>query len=206
MSPNLFANFTGILADAASQTTSGDGLYLPVQASTYASEIDHAFNFILVVCTFFFALIVGIATYFVIIYRRKPGVAPEPSPSHHTLLEVTWTILPSLILVYMFFIGIEGFTSIYNTNPDGEIDVTVKASKWKWEFKHGDHEEVYDVEGKLHCYVGQKVRLTLQSEDFLHSLYIPAFRLKMDVVPGQYRKTWFQATRAGEYDIYCAEY
>jgi len=175
--------------------------WFPPQVSTLAGEIDWLFNFIMWICVFFLVLTMGLMVAFVWTYRRRPGVEAEKTATHHTSLELTWTILPSILLVVIFYFGVNGFIEQYNP-PRNARQVQVTGQKWKWLFQYPNGL----IDGDLHVPVDEAVDLTLRSEDVLHSLFIPAFRTKMDVVPGRYRHMWFKATEVGTYQIFCAEY
>ena len=179
----------------------GNAFWLPPQSSTIAPTVDWIFNFILGVSAFFFVLIVVLMAVFVIRYRRRPGVVQKPAPSHNTTLEIIWTVIPLLIVVFMFY---EGFTTYMDirTPPRLAYDVRVTAQKWNWSFEYPNGW----VDNNLHVPAGQPVRLTLSSKDVIHSLFIPDFRVKMDVVPGRYNTTWFEAPQPGNHGLYCAAY
>lgn len=179
----------------------GGNFWLPPESSTYAGGVDWLFYFVLYVSTFFFVLIVALMIFFVIRYRRRPGAEQKFAPSHSTALEVTWSVIPLGIVIFIFYHGFTHFMDM-RTPPANAYDIEVVARQWSWEFKYPNG--YFDV--NLHVPVDRPVRLTLRSEDVIHSLYIPAFRQKMDAVPGRYTTTWFQATRVGTYDLYCAEY
>ncbi len=175
---------------------------MPEQASTLAPEIDFVFNVITWISIFFFVLIVALLVIFVLKYRRTNGRRPEESPTHHTALELTWTIIPLILVIVIFYYGMQGYI-IASTPPVGAYEVNVTAQKWSWRFEHrnGARETA-----ELVVPANRPVRLIMTSQDVLHSLFIPAFRVKQDVVPGRFTQVWFTATRPGEYDLFCAEY
>jgi len=178
------------------------GLWMPVQAAEGAADIDFAFYFILAICTFFFFLIVGLGILFVIKYRKRDGYVPKPSPHHSLKLEITWSVIPIFLCVFMFWFGFSGY--MYGrTMPEDAENVNVIGQKWSWNFEHPGG--VF-VPNELHVKVGEPVQLTMRSKDVLHSLFIPAFRVKLDVVPGRYSKVWFTPTKVGEYQLFCTEY
>jgi len=180
---------------------SGGSFWLPSPSSTMASAVDNVFYFILWVSAFFFALIVVLMVAFVILYHRRPGVEPGASPSHNTLLEVAWTVVPLGIVIVIFYLGFVGYLDL-RTAPREAYEIQVIGQKWKWIFKYPNGH----VDENLHVPVNEPVRLVMTSEDVIHSLFIPAFRVKMDLVPGRYTRTWFNAVEPGEHDLYCAEY
>jgi cytochrome c oxidase subunit 2 len=177
------------------------GFWLPEQASDAASGVDNLFSFIFWISLFFFALIVILMLVFVVRYRRREGVEPEPSPSHNTALEVTWTVIPLLLVMVIFAWGFKVYIDM-RTPPANSYEVQVTGQKWKWLFTY----PTGHVDEELHVPVDQPVRLVMTSEDVIHSFYVPAFRIKQDVVPGRYSKVWFRATKVGTYQIFCAEY
>jgi len=175
--------------------------WMPPQVSTVAQGVDWLFHFILAISVFFFLLIVAVMVVFIIRYRRRGGRAAEPSPSHNMALEVTWTVIPLLLVVAIFGFGFKGYLDM-STPPANAYEILVDAQKWNWSFTYPNGY----VDADLHVPVDRPVRLVLSSQDVIHSLYIPSFRIKMDVVPGRYSKAWFEATQPGEYDLFCAEY
>jgi cytochrome c oxidase subunit 2 len=189
-------------ADLPSVAPRPGSFWLPTQASTGAAQTDLVFYFIYWVSVFFFILIVALMVYFVIRYRRRrEGELPANQVTHNTTLEITWSAIPLVLVVIMFYLGFRGFIDLARP-PRDSLDIRVEASKWAWWFNypngHGDNE--------LHVPVDQPVRLTLESRDVIHSLYIPAFRIKKDAVPGRYNSVWFEAKAPGDYLLLCAEY
>ncbi|RMF71968.1 MAG: cytochrome c oxidase subunit II [Planctomycetota bacterium] len=175
---------------------------MPEQGSRFAGEVDWVFYFIFWVSAAFFVLIAGLMFAFMILYRRRhPGQEATSKVSHNTPLEVTWSVIPGVILVFMFWWGFRGFMDM-RTPPDNSYQINVKAVKWVWSFEYPGG----IVHDELHCEVGQPVILRMQSDDVIHSCYIPAFRVKRDVVPGRISFLWFQATQPGTYPLFCAEY
>jgi len=175
--------------------------WMPPQASTFAPDVDGLFYFIFWVSAFFFVLILSLMIVFVVRYRRRAGVDPQPSPSHNTALEITWTAIPVVVVVAIFSVGFRSFMRMA-VAPGNVYEIQVAGQRWKWLFTYPNGY----VDENLHVPANRPVRLVLRSEDVIHSLFIPAFRLKKDVVPGRDNKAWFQATRPGEYPLSCAEY
>ena len=167
----------------------GGSLFFPQRASAEAAVVDEIFYFILIVSVIFFALIVGLMLVFLWKYRRREGEGPQASPSHSTSLEMLWTIIPTILVAVMFVWGFRGYMEMRQA-PDDSYEVQVLAKKWAWSFVYPNGH----IEPDLHVPVDRPIRLVMTSDNVIHSLYIPAFRLKMDVVPGRYTKTWFQAT------------
>ena len=175
--------------------------WMPQRASTVAGGVDWLFNLILVISAFFFSLIVVLMLVFVIRYRRRPGIEQKTAPNHSTPLELTWTLIPVGIVVYLFYAAFTTFMDM-KTPPRNAYDVRVVARQWSWLFQYPNGVET----NELHVPVERPVLLTMSSLDVIHGLYIPAFRVKMDIVPGRYTQTWFQAVNPGEYDLYCSQY
>ena len=187
--------FPSLLAQA-------DGsLFMPPQASTIAPEVDWLFNFVLYISCFFFALIVIVMVLFIVRYLRRPGREAEQTATHNLALELTWSIIPLAIVIVIFWLGFKTFISMA-TPPDDAYEVLVTGQKWSWLFQYPNGY----VDSDLHVPVDAPILLTMTSEDVIHSFFIPAFRVKRDVVPGRYNKAWFEATQPGEYTIFCAEY
>ncbi len=176
-------------------------IWFPAPGSTVASDVDRLFYFILLISTVLFAIVLGMMVTFVVRYRRRGVAAAEPSAHHNTALEIFWSVIPSGIVAVIFFWG---FTAYMNMRqpPDDAYEIQVVARKWSWSFTYPNGH----VDTELHVPVDRPVRLVMGSDDVIHSLYVPAFRVKMDVVPGRYTTTWFEATKPGEFKLFCAEY
>jgi cytochrome c oxidase subunit II len=175
--------------------------WLPMEGSTAAPTVDRLFYFILAVATVFFLLVVFLMTLFVLRYRRPKGALPEGRTVHNTPLELTWTAIPLILVIVIFFLGFKGYMDI-NTAPQNAYEILVTGQKWSWQFTYPDGY----VDSELHVPLDRPVLLTLTSVDVIHGFYIPAFRIKKDVVPGRYNKVWFRATVPGEYVLTCTQY
>ncbi len=173
----------------------------PASSSTTSGQVDSLFYFILLVCACFFAIILGVMVLFVIKYYARSGAHVQPSLSHNNALEVAWTVLPGIVVGLIFFWGFLGYLDLRQP-PDNSYEIQVTAKKWSWSFTYPNGH----VDNHLHVPVDRPIRLVMSSDDVIHSLYIPAFRLKMDVIPGRYTSTWFQAPKPGEHTLFCAEY
>lgn len=179
--------------------------FFPVQASDFASQVDFLYWAILWISTFFFVIIVGLMVYFVIKYRRRPGHEKAlPSSSHNTPLEIAWSVLPGIILVWMFVTGAKGFFEM-RVPPESAEDVWVTAQQYQWTFTYPNGDMTPNIDG-LHLVANRPVKFTMESRDVLHSFFIPAFRQKQDVVPGRYTYVWVNPTKPGVYRLYCTEY
>lgn len=177
------------------------GVWLPKQASSVASSVDFLFDVITWISIFFFLLITGVLVLFVAKYRQRPGHTAEVTATHNQPLEITWTVIPLLIVIWIFW---EGFTRYMDmaTSPQNAYEIQVLGQKWNWSFTYPNGY----VDPNLHVAQGTDVRLVMTSQDVIHSLYVPAFRIKKDVVPGRYTKVWFNSEYPGEYDLFCTEY
>jgi len=185
----------------APEPASGGSFWLPAPDSTVAANVDSLFHLVMGISLFFFILILGVMVWFVVQYRRRPGVEPQPSAHHNTALELTWSILPSFLIVAIFYQGFTGYIDM-RTPPDAGMEIKVDAKKWSWLFTYSNGWG----EPELHVPKDTPITLVMSSADVIHSLFVPAFRVKQDIVPGRYTKMWFNATRAGEYTLFCTEY
>jgi len=162
--------------------------------------VDNVFLYILIICVFLLGLITFLMVYFVIRYRREKH--PKPADIEgSTWLEITWTIIPTLIVLSMFYYGLTGFEFLKKV-PPGAMVVKVIARQWSWLFQYENG--IQDTE--LRVPVGKPVKLLLTSQDVIHGFYAPAFRIKQDVVPGMTNYLWFQPTEVGTFDVMCSQY
>ena len=173
----------------------------PVRASTTAGSVDALFIFLLtlsgVMCVGIFTMI----AVFAIRYRRGAGNRAEPIEGSNAL-ELTWTFIPFGIFLFIFTWA----TYIYfqeRTPPRDSTEVYTVAKQWMWKFQHIEGQREIN---ELHVPVGRDVRIIMTSQDVIHSFYVPAFRIKQDVLPGRYTTAWFRATKPGTYHLFCAEY
>ena len=180
--------------------------WMPEQGSSVAGGVDWLFSFVLWLSAFFFALVTTLLVVFVLRYRHRPGVARSTVGGHNTALELTWTIIPTILVGIIFYYGFRGYMEMA-VEPPNAYEITASGTMWTWSFIYPNGH----VDSELHVPAGVPVRMVLTSGDVIHSLYIPAFRLKKDAVPGRYNRMWFQAIKKDpiqpdEYDVYCAEY
>src|SRR5262249_47293173 len=145
---------------------------------------------------------VVLMVYFVFRFRRKPGESMRggPVPTHHTALELTWTIVPFILVSVIFYLGFAGFMDL-TTAPQNSYEIQVSAQRWKWTFIYPSGSAAEDP----HPPADVPVKLTMTSSDVIHGFFVPDFRIKHDVVPGRYNMVWFKA-KAGTYDIMCTQY
>jgi cytochrome c oxidase subunit II len=174
----------------------------PVQASDFAGEVD-ALYFVLWGLTILFTLIVAaMVTVFCLRYRKGTKVDRSNPPSHNGALELAWSVIPLFLALIVFVWGARLYADAYKV-PDNAIQAYVIGKQWMWHIQHPNGRR---ENNELHVPVGRAVKLTMISQDVIHSFFIPAFRLKRDVLPGTYTNMWFRATRPGKYHLFCAEY
>jgi len=162
--------------------------------------VDRVFLYILVVTVFLLSLITFLMVYFVIRYQKRRN--PQPVDIHENIwLEIVWTIVPTLLVLTMFFYGLTGFNFLKRA-PEGAMKVKVIARQWSWLFEYENGMR----SAELRVPIGKPVNLSLTSEDVIHGFYAPAFRIKQDVVPGMVNHLWFQPTQVGSFDVLCTQY
>lgn len=174
----------------------------PSQASTQAIAVDTMFAFMLGLAGVFLLLVVVPLVYFVVKYRRRDDGDVPPQIKGNTKLEVLWTVVPVILSLGVFTWGANVFLTQVQPPPAAE-QIYVVGKQWVWKFQHASGRQEI---GELHVPVGQPVRLTMVSQDVIHSFFVPDFRIKQDVLPGRYTTLWFEATRAGDFGAFCAEY
>ena len=174
----------------------------PDSAAIGVGAIDANYFFILAVSAFFGIGISLAILYFAIRYKRKSD-DEIPRPIHGSIaLELSWTVVPLLLCMAMFAWGSVVFFRNYQP-PSNAMEMFVVGKQWMWKVQHPNG--VREI-NEMHVPINRAVKLTMTTEDVLHSYYIPAFRIKKDVVPGQYSTMWFEANKVGKYHLFCAEY
>jgi cytochrome c oxidase subunit 2 len=174
----------------------------PDQASTVASRVDALYIFLVALSAFFSLLIFTAVIVFAVRYRRRSEAEQPPAILGSVALELAWSLIPLAITGVIFVWSVDLFFSI-NRVPPQAMEVYVVGKRWMWKAQHLTGQREIN---ELHVPVGVPVRLTLTSEDVIHSFFVPAFRVKKDVLPGRYTTLWFEATRPGTYHLFCAEY
>lgn len=169
--------------------------------SNFTKDVDLAFAVIFGISLFFLVGITFMMVLFVVKYRKKRHPVAEQI-KENTKLEITWTVIPTVLVLVMFFVGWLGYSPMRKV-PSGALQVKVTGRMWSWTFDYPNGKFSSNV---LVVPLNKPVRLDLYSPDVLHSFYVPAFRIKEDVVPGKDNYMWFKAEKVGDYDIYCAEY
>ncbi|RMD89028.1 MAG: cytochrome c oxidase subunit II [Calditrichaeota bacterium] len=177
--------------------------FFPERASNFAGQIDLLF-WVLVALSVFFALLIFVMVFiFAVGYRRKSAdEIPKQIPGMLTL-ELAWSIIPLGLALFVFGWGAKVFFDIFTPPAHDALEIFVVGKQWMWHLQHPNGKREIN---ELHLPVGQPIKLTMASEDVIHSFFIPAFRVKMDVVPGRYTSLWFTPTKVGEYHLFCAEY
>jgi cytochrome c oxidase subunit II len=174
----------------------------PDQASTVAGPVDALF-YTLVGLSLLFALPIALLiVYFAVKYRRGSRASRAGQTGTSVKLELAWMIIPAFLSLGIFGWAANVYFDMARP-PAGAIDIYVVGKQWMWKFQHPEGQREIN---ELHVPVGHPVKLLMASEDVIHSFYVPAFRIKQDVLPGRYTTIWFQATAAGEYHLFCAEY
>lgn len=188
----------------------GVRLWFPENVSTYGAQIDRLFFIILWVTGAMFALVEGALLWFLIRYRHRDG-KPATYIHGNRLVEIIWTVIPALIVIYLAFSSQQAWSQIHGEPPPHQLEVEVKAEQFAWNIRYpgpdGRFDTADDVEtiNQLHIPVGQVVLVHLKSKDVIHSFFLPEFRLKNDTVPGITGRVWLEATRPGQFEIVCAE-
>lgn len=174
----------------------------PEQASSIAGRVDALYAFLVLVAGFFTLLIAALILTFAIRYRRQARVARSGANVLPLWLEIAWSVIPLGLTMIMFVWGAWLYVDLHQPPPHAD-EIQVVAKQWMWKLQHaGGKREI----NELHLPLGRAVRMTMISEDVIHSFYVPDFRVKQDVLPGRYTTLWFEPTRIGTYHLFCAEY
>jgi cytochrome c oxidase subunit 2 len=190
-----------VLVNAPIEDLNGGNFWMPKAVNITADDSDMMYYAVLGLSIFFFVAIAGAIVYFVIKYRHRPGHKSEPSSAHNDALEITWTVIPTIICVFLFYYGWQTYVRLV-TPPTKAVEVNVLAWRWNWQFTHANGVQDSD----LHVPVNTPVRLVMTSKDVLHAFYAPVMRVKQDIIPRRYTYAWFLPTKPGTYRLTCAEY
>jgi cytochrome c oxidase subunit 2 len=174
----------------------------PTQASTLAPEVDNLYLGVIAITALFAIIVVVCVIYFAIKYRDHTGDKVGAPITGSVPLELGWSLIPFFVSIGIFVWASVVFFHIVRA-PDQTLEIYSTGKRWMWRFQHIDGQREIN---ELHVPVGRPVRVVFTSEDVLHDLFIPAFRVKADAVPGRYSAIWFEATKVGEYHLFCAEY
>lgn len=176
--------------------------FFPPEASTFAREIDILYLTTWVLTIFFTTLVVILLSVLAYVYRRN-SKADRTHPVHmHHGLELAWSIIPMILGLMIFAWGAKLYADAYKV-PDNAEEIFVVGKQWMWHIQHANGIRENNT---LTVPTGRPFKLTCISQDVIHSFFIPAFRVKRDVLPGHYTSTWFEATQPGDYHLFCAEY
>ena len=174
----------------------------PDQASTIAPKVDALFFYLCAITVFFTFLIFVLILFFAIKYRRKSETERPPEIHPSKILEIIWIVIPLMICVVMFVWGAIIFVN-NSRPPSNAMEINVVGKQWMWKIQHEDGQREIN---ELHVPIGRPVKLIMTSQDVIHDFFIPAFRVKMDVIPGRYTTEWFEATKPGEYHLFCSQF
>lgn len=174
----------------------------PEQASTFAWQVDALYFYLIAISAFFTIGIVAAIIFFVLKYREKEKYATGAEIHGSIGLETAWSIIPFVISMTIFLGGALVYYNQYRP-PADTMEIYVVGKQWMWKLQHTTGQREIN---ELHIPVGRKIKLTMTTEDVLHDFFVPAFRTKMDVIPGRYTTLWFEATKPGKYHLFCAEY
>jgi cytochrome c oxidase subunit 2 len=175
---------------------------LPEQASTFAADVDLLFYALTIFVSLFTVGVTAVLIYFGVRFQQVPGSGRKSVTFHSMKVELIWTGIPLVLAIGIFVWGAILFYDYYNV-PKNTLDITVEAKQWMWKLQHPNG--VREV-NQLHIPKGRAVKLTMTSQDVIHSFYVPAFRVKQDVLPAMYSTLWFEPTKVGTYPLFCAEY
>lgn len=176
--------------------------FFPDSASTLASEVDLLFWFFMLTCGGAGFVVFSLVAIFAVQFRRRRADELPAPPGHSTMLEIGWSVVPFVIVMTLFVWGARIYVRAYQP-PEQALEIFVVGKQWMWKVQHANGAKEIN---ELHVPVNQPVKLVMTSEDVIHSFYVPAFRIKKDVVPGRYTSMWFEATKPGVYHLFCAEY
>lgn len=174
----------------------------PSEASASAAAVDHLYFFLTALSVFLMMIILIPMIFFLFKYRRGSKADRSPLRISTTKIEVTWTVLPLLLSMGIFAWGARVYFNM-EVPPENALEINVVGKQWMWKIQHQEGNREIN---ELHVPAGRPVKLTLASEDVIHDFFIPAFRIKQDVVPGRFTTEWFKPTRVGQYHLFCAQY
>ena len=184
--------------------------WLPENVSTFGGQIDHIFYIIYYITGAVFIFVTVLMVAFLVMYRHKEGRKAVYSHGN-TALEITWTVIPALILVVLAFMSLSTWADVKIYKPPADVEVKVYGKQFNWEVHYPgadgklDTADDFSIDNELHVPVNKVVHVRLNSKDVIHSFFVPSFRLKQDAVPGREIIVWFEATKAGKYELPCAE-
>ncbi|MGB7438706.1 MAG: cytochrome c oxidase subunit II [Candidatus Acidiferrum sp.] len=176
--------------------------FFPEEASSFARNVDTLFFFILLTCLFFAVLVTLLAIYAAFKYHRTSPGQVGSTVEGSMVLEIGWTVIPLILALVMFAWGAVVYVD-FRTAPKDTLNIYVTGKQWMWKLQQPNGKREIN---ELHIPVNRNIKLIMGSEDVIHDFYVPAFRAKMDVVPGRYNTLWFRPTRIGKYHFFCSQY
>ncbi len=176
--------------------------WLPESASTLSPELDALFYFVYWLSVAIFLAVTFAVIYFAVEYRRRDENEVPPIVHENKALEAAWIVIPTILVLIVFTWGFRSYLKL-NTPPPNSYEINVTAKQWLWEFTYPNGKT---STGEMHVPVDRPIRVVMNSTDVLHSFFVPAFRVKQDIIPNRYTSVWFEATDVGEHDIFCTEY
>jgi cytochrome c oxidase subunit II len=176
--------------------------FFPDEASNFAGNVDSLFSFILLTCLFFSVTVTLLVIFAAFKYKRKSEGEVGNTVEGNTPMEIGWTLLPLIIAIGIFAWGAVIYVN-FRTAPKDTLDIYVIGKQWMWKLQQPNGRKEIN---ELHVPVNRNIKLIMGSEDVIHNFYVPAFRVKMDVVPGRYNTLWFRPTKVGKYHFFCSQY
>ena len=184
--------------------------WLPENVSTFGQDVDWMFHLIYYITAAVFVLVTVTFLSFIALYRDRPGRRARFTHGN-TAVEIVWTVVPALILVILTFLSVPAWSKIKMTMPPTDTVIQVTAKQFNWQVTYPGPDGRFGTEDdktfidEMHVPVGKPVRVVLRSQDVIHSFFVPELRVKQDAVPGRNIPVWFEANKAGRYEIPCAE-
>lgn len=177
-------------------------LWMPEQASNFAEALDFGIGLYVLLATF---VLVGVSVFIILFtykyLRKHPDQLAEAQITHNLKLEIIWSVIPFIIFMILFYWGLKTYISM-RIAPSNAMEIGVQAQKWSFSFSYPNGV----TDANLVVPIGKPVKLVMYSKDVIHSFFIPAFRIKQDMLPNRYTTLWFTATKLGDYHIFCTEY
>lgn len=178
--------------------------WFPKAATDAAASVDYLFYFILFLSVVCFIGIVGLMLFYILKYkRRSDDQIAESQMTHNTILEISWTVIPLILVTFIFAWGYLDFMKS-TIPPVNAKEIRVTGKKWLWSFDYP--QDGISTIGEIYVPVNTPIKLIMSSTDVLHSFYLPNFRIKRDTVPNRYTRLWFEANRTGTFQVFCTEY
>jgi cytochrome c oxidase subunit II len=176
--------------------------FFPDEASNFAGNVDSLFSFILLTCLFFSVTVTLLVIFAAFKYKRKSEGEVGDTVEGNMAMEIGWTLLPLVIAIGIFAWGAVIYVN-FRTAPKDTLDIYVIGKQWMWKLQQPNGRKEIN---ELHVPLNRNIKLIMGSEDVIHDFYVPAFRVKMDVVPGRYNTLWFRPTKVGKYHFFCSQY